>query len=177
MKTFKEYLTESEGSGNYVCIDSESMAHLFASLGIQEPISGDAPPEGDYHCTLMYSKESAVNCNKIINSIKDNFETSYTATIDHFECFDATPKDGERDSAKSCIVIKLKSQDLHDIHKHLQSMGMDHSYSEYSPHVTLRYNMAVEEAHYYRDKLNAMKIQLNIKLANYKSQPINKNYV
>ena len=54
MKTFKEYLTESEGSGNYVCIDSESMAHLFASLGIQEPISGDAPPKGDYHCTLMY---------------------------------------------------------------------------------------------------------------------------
>jgi 2'-5' RNA ligase len=177
MKTFKQYLLES-CEGNYVCIDSPSLDILFHEFGLQEPTTGQAPPDGDYHCTLMYSKESSVDCAKILASLKANFRNDYTAQIESYACFDSTPKEGEeRDAAKSCIVAKLKSQDLHNIFKHLQAMGMTHSYPEFSPHVTLRYNMEVDEAHHYRDLLNAKSKSMTVKLANYKSQPINKDYV
>jgi 2'-5' RNA ligase len=177
MKTFKDYLIETTGKGNYVCIDSEDLGAFFARIGMQEPVSGKAPPNGDYHCTLMYSTDSSVNPDKAMANITSMFPREIKAEVVHFECFDSLPEEGVRDEAKSCIVMELQNPLLNRMHEYLKSMGMQHSFPEYRPHVTLRYNMSVEEAHYYKDKLNSANISLSINLANFKSETINKDYV
>lgn len=177
MKTFKEFLVEN-ANGNYVCIDVQhSLKSFFAHVGLQEPVTGQSPPDGDYHCTLIYSPTTYSDPDKVMQNLKRNFADNYVAKIHSFECFDSTPKDGERDSEKSCIVMKLHCPELMFIHRFLQSLGLQHTYNEFQPHVTLKYNMSVEEAHFYKDKLNALNLDMLIDLQGFKSQAINKNYV
>lgn len=176
-KTFKEFLMEN-ANGNYVCIDVEDdLSSYFNSVGLQEPITGTAPPQRDYHCTLIYSKTTYTDPNKIMKAISEKFDPICHARIEGFDCFDSLPENGVRDSAKSCIVMKLDCPVLHEIYRFLQSLGLQHSYPQYSPHVTLRYNMSVEEAHYYKDLLNTVFLEQVLTLKNFKSQTINKNYV
>jgi hypothetical protein len=176
-KTFKQFLTENSDTGNYVSVESEDLSMVFHNYGFDDPITGQTPPEGDYHCTLMYSESTRMNPESILPALVRSFPIGILARVQCFECFDSLPEEGKRDESKSCIVMKLKSHELTIVHSYLQNIGLRHSYPSFQPHVTLRYNMSVEEAHYYRDKFNAGMKSQTIKLSNFKSARINKNYV
>lgn len=180
MITFKQYLSENEEpAGNYVCIKAEDQERIFESMHIAPPKTGVAPPNGDYHCTLIYSKETSKDPKKILQSIQStglNYN-NITATVESFECFDSLPEEGSRDEGKSCLVMKLKSDELLKLNDHLRQLGLEHSYAEYSPHVTLYYNMQINEAHYFKDIMNAAPEKFVVNLSGIKSETINKNYV
>ena len=182
MLSFKQYLLETLETypGNYVSIKTENVANTFSRLGFDEPNSGTAPPNGDYHCTIMYSTDSKVCPKYIIKSINSSkFPRSYVANISGIDCFDSLPEDGVRSEAKSCIVLKIECPGIIILHDFMKSFGLQHSYAEFSPHITLRYNMDVDEAHLYK---NAMNVRMKNKphqilLDNIYSETINTDYV
>ena len=180
MIKFKQYLLEkAEPAGNYVCIKAEDQERIFERMHIAPPKTGVAPPNGDYHCTLIYSKETDVNPKRILESIHStglNYN-NINAEVDCFECFDSLPEEGSRDAAKSCLVMKLKSNELLKLNDHLRQLGLNHSYAEYSPHITLYYNMSVDEAHYFKDMMNVHPEKFVLNLSGIKSETINKDYV
>ena len=174
MITFKQYLNEmNDPNGNYVSIESESLKSFFNKM--ERPMTGTPPPKDDYHCTLMFSKNTSIDTDLVLEELK-KFSDKHVAIITKVDCFDSTPKDGERDSAKSCVVLKLDCPALTDIFNHLQSIGLRHSYPEFLPHVTLLYNVDIEEAHYFRDKLNKMNLGW-INLSKFTSTVINNSYI
>jgi hypothetical protein len=179
MISFKDYLRESTNAGNYVSIKCSDLGRFFDALYVTPPKSGESPPAGDYHCTLMYSKGSSVPPNRIQKFLDANFSAPITCNIVGIDCFDSIPKDGSRDAAKSCLVLKLDNPTLGIIHNSLVPFGLKHSYAEYNPHVTLRYNMSVTEAHVYRDMLNEFPElrELTLTLRTIKSETVNEDYV
>ena len=182
LKSFKEFfISEStkEPDGNYVAIKSENVSKFLSLFNIKNK-TGEAPPNEDYHCTLIYSKETSINPASILSLTNLGVHNTWLAKIEKAECFDSVPKDGTRDSAKSCIVLKLKSQQAEDAHNKLKTLGLIHSYPEYAAHVTLLYNVNLYEAHFIRDLINSelskMK-PISIVLSGVYSQTINKDYV
>ena len=182
LKSFKEFFIQEstkEPDGNYVAIKCEDVSKFLDLFRIKTK-TGEAPPNGDYHCTLIYSKETEMNPKSVLDLTNLGSNNTWLAKIDKAECFDSIPKDGSRDSEKSCIVLKLKSQQAEDAHNRLKFIGLKHSYPEYAAHVTLLYNMSVFEAHYVRDLINneltKMK-PISVVLSGVYSQPINKDYV
>lgn len=171
MINFKQFLVESTPTGNYVCINAENQSDIWKNNGLTPPESGVAPPDGDYHCTLIYSENSSVNYLRIKDDIQTAFPNSMVGIVTEYACFDSQEKD------KSCIVAKIENPLLQKIHDYLRSFGLQHSYDQFEPHVTIRYNMTIPEAHKYRDLLNSPVSPRAILLKNYKSAPIDKNYV
>lgn len=173
---FKKWLDESNMTGNYVCINAiNDYDGFFNEVGIPDPKTGSSPPKGDYHCTLMYSEMTNEHPDRIMDALMIDFNKTITADIVGFDCFDA------EDKSKSCIVIKLKNESLDHLHDLMKGYGLKHSYSDFQPHITLKYNMDVEEAHYYKDLLNTSLETGNvpiplIDLYGFKSDRINKNY-
>lgn len=176
---FKQWLNENiDPDGNYVAIKCEDLSEFLTNVDIQSPITGTAPPAGDYHCTLMYSKNTSKDPRKVMQLITTGFKGPYQAKIIHAECFDSIPEKGSRDEAKSCVVLELECPTLHKIHEYLsETCGLSHSYAEYRPHVTLYYNMSVEEAHLIRDKINQIDMNYPVTLDHIYSQSINEDYV
>lgn len=173
MISFKTYLTEA-CSGNYVCIEAQDLSSFFEDNGLSTPTTGTPPP--DYHCTLIYSTTSHVEPERVMSALRSSgFDRPYVGKISGFECFDSVPKDGSRDASKSCIVAKLDCMALYQINDMLKGMGMRHSYAEFSPHITLRYDMSVEEAHKYRELLAGK--TGDVMLNKFRSETINTNYV
>ena len=174
MITFKQYLNEmADPQGNYVAIQAESQKNFFNKM--EKPQTGTPPPDNDYHCTLMYSKTTFMDPALVLKELT-KFDGELVAAVTGVDCFDSPPKEGSRDPAKSCIVLKLDCPQLVHAHNHLKAIGLQHSYPEFSPHVTLLYNVAVDEAHYFKDKLNKMRLGYII-LSNFTSATINTNYV
>lgn len=173
MQSFKTYLKEG-CSGNYVCLESEDLSSFFDLVGVPAPKTGDLPP--DYHCTLMYSKRSNIEPQRVLSLLKSSgFDKPYEVEIGAYDAFDSLPKGGLRDEAKACLVAKITCGCLHQLHDFLKGMGMIHSYSEFSPHLTLRYNMDIEEAHKYKELLAGK--TLKVMLFNFRSETINESYV
>ena len=172
MISFKQYLSElTKPSGNYVALDATDQTNWFIVNGFPEPKSGKAPPLGDFHCTLMYSENTAIPPNK---ALKLDLGT-VSASVTGIGCFDGLNDDK---TSKSCLVLQLFSPVLEQLHKSLSDLGMVHSYKEFNPHITLRYNMDVNEAHVFRDMINGSgKKFADIQLSNMRSESINKNYV
>lgn len=102
----------------------------------------------DPHITLVYSKESSVDKNKLLKSLQQSFKDYGVAEITGADSF------GKEDN-KACIVVKLKSPQLNKINVALCSFGdIKHSYDEFSPHLTLFYDVNQEEADYWVKWLN-----------------------
>jgi 2'-5' RNA ligase len=101
----------------------------------------------DPHITLVYSKESSVDKNKLLKSIQQSFKDYGVAEIIGAAAF--------REDDKACIVLKLKSPQLSRINTALCSFeDIKHSYPEFNPHLTLFYDVNQEEADYWVDWLN-----------------------
>lgn len=177
MISFRQYLIEAaERSGNYVSVKASDPGNVWEEMHINAPKSGVAPPESDYHVTLMYSENSKEEPSRILDNLKESgFDYEHKCIVKEADCFDAD------DASKSCIVLKLDSPSIHKIHDYLKSFGLVHSYPSFEPHVTLRYNMDVEEAHNYKALINTSIETGNwsktIYLQGLCSDTINKNYV
>ena len=180
LKSFKQFFTESvEPDGNYVAIKCEDVSKFLDLFRIKNK-SGEAPPNGDYHCTLIYSKDTSMNPELVLNLTNLGKQNTWLAHVIGVECFDSVPKDGSRDATKSCVVLKLKSPQAEEAHNRLKTIGLRHSYQEFAAHVTLLYNVKQYEAHYIKDIINRelsnMK-PISIVLSGVYSQKINKDYV
>ena len=177
MISFSQYLMEADvRTGNYVSVKAMDPGDVWEEMHINSPKSGVAPPAGDYHATLMYSETSKEEPSRIIDNLKESgFDREYKCRVESAECFDAD------DTSKSCIVLKMDAPELDKMHDYLKSFGLVHSYSKFEPHVTLRYNMNVEEAHQYKELINTSLETKNwekiIYLQGLCSETINKNYV
>jgi 2'-5' RNA ligase len=189
VKSFRTYMVEEvKPRGNYVALDCnltiEDVNEIYRRADLNPPASGVEVPNGDYHCTLIYSKETNLDPDSVReNILSSGLKIYIIAGVTSFECFDSIPEAGMDVPEKSCIVAKLQNINLHKIHDHLRGLGLRHSYAEYSPHVTLRYNMDVAEAHMYRDLLNSLTVSQDfgfhfvVELSNLRSEGINEDYV
>lgn len=152
IKSFKEYLAEAKdtNTGNYVSVGC-LMPEISKDLELK---SGN--PNKEPHVTLIYSKESTENPKDILSDIQVRFGTKeILCGVIEAAKFDSLPKKGERDENKACIVLKLKSKKLEDIHEFLKGKGLKHSYPEFSPHLTLFYDVDSDEANTVVSTLNA----------------------
>lgn len=146
MISFKEYLIQEAMNtrrGNYVQIKTE----FPQIMDIMDISSGSKSK--DPHITLVYSKESTVDKNELLKAIKQQFKDYGVAEIVGADQF------GKEDDT-ACIVIKLRQQQLNKINAALCSYGdIKHSYPEFSPHLTLFYDVDQDEATYWVKWLNS----------------------
>lgn len=141
MKSFKQLMLESTG-GNYV-----SMMVDDPKINI-EISSGTIVPPGKHHVTLMYSEGSDIPEERIRKKIE--WMTGNRSVVSKkAEVFDS-----QEDPSLGCVVLTVESYHLHNIHGELRRLGMKHSYSEFKPHVTLAYDVDIEEARRVANDLN-----------------------
>lgn len=93
-------------------------------------------PIFDFHCTLMYDRSNP--------RIKKDFQQSEENKFNSKSCYYVgyiTGVDilGEIGSPWRAIVLTLESNDLHIRHKQLLDLGFNHSYSEFKPHISIKY--------------------------------------
>ena len=172
MISFKEYLLESV-SGNYVSVDVKTPIII---KGISEKFPDAKVCGADkQHVTLIYSTGTDIP-NKGIEKFLSGFDT-INANVSDVVAFDSPTKDNENDSEKCAIVIKLNSSMLSDINKKLSSMGMKHSYPEFSPHVSILYDVPLNQKqdaiNFVKDNIKSMK---TMTLSNFKSEPLNTDW-
>lgn len=174
MKTFKEYLSESDESkaGNYVALASPDLDLFWDMVGIRPPKSGSSPARGDYHCTLIYSKDTAYDPNDMLEKLSAvDCKYPILSGVTHFSVL------GEPDASKVALVANLDSLTLHKLHDMCRGMGLQHSYPEFIPHITLRIDMNRDEANAYAEYLNSRPVpangsHFNVELNRLKSERI-----
>lgn len=177
MVSFKGYLAESmKADGNYVSIGVEAPGISLRAMPIDVPTDGYECVPGKQHVTLIYSKDTDISPEYLLQQISARFPESVLAEIDHFTCFDAIPKDGERDENKCTIVAKLHSPMLRQIHDYLKSEGCQHSYPEFSPHVSLWYDCDRATGYEIADRLNKEYKMQTVVLQYYKSDKIKEDW-
>lgn len=171
----KTDIQESTNPGNYVALDAPDLDYVWSMFGIKPPKTGSSPPRGDYHCTVIYSKESCLcpkNSLDTLNAVCINYPIM--AGVTHFSVFD--------DGDKAALVANLNSMAIHKLHDVCRGLGMHHSYAEYNPHITLRYGMKPEEARAYAEYLNSQPVpssgtHFSVALQNIRSETVNEDYV
>lgn len=124
MKTLKEFLAEKANNSLYVAMklhpDSADMLQgIIDKHKIPNPLHKD-----DLHTTLMYSE------NKNIDGYKNDDCKCCSAKISGIDSFDGG----------NALVLKLDSPELQARHKELADAGAQHSFNEYTPHITLSYD-------------------------------------
>ena len=165
MLTFKQYIIESTG-GNYVSLEVDDPE---IELKLE---SGTIVPAGKHHVTLMYSVGTDVPEEKIKKAI-EWMTGSRTAKSNSVDVFDS-----QDNPSSGCIVLKIDSDHLQNIHEELKRIGLRHSYSDYQPHVTLAYGVDIEEARSTAKQLNK-KLQETpclITMRGLSIEPINDNW-
>lgn len=124
-----EALTHQNGSYVDMKFSEDSLDKLMA---VQRAIGLDNPtPRDKMHVTLMYSKKpSSDHYHKNDKSIK--VKNRY-----RLEWFGP-----EQDVL---VLVIEDDEELQKRHAELRAYGMQHSYDEFTPHVTLAYNQAQKE--------------------------------
>lgn len=176
MISFKEYLLESSPAGNYVCAHCNAPEIPHELLPKSGTVNMSEP-----HITLMYSRGTNIDprvVDNVMRTMPHEFQLSWASA----ECFDAIPKEGERDENKATLVLKVVSPTAMQIHESLKSLGMVHSYPELSPHVTIAYNVDRDEAYDCASRINEWMMSnpvggLNkIFTTHIESKPIDENW-
>lgn len=124
---FRKFSRDEELPGTYVCVKFcdetvKALSEYISKLEIQNPVQ----PE-DLHSTILYSK---VNCDHV--AVPQLFDPEWTVASKQLEVW---PCDG-----KNVLVMTLKSSMMEELHKHFVMNGGHHSYSDYTPHITLSYD-------------------------------------
>lgn len=178
MKSFVQYICEENNivPGNYVSATCD-LPVLPQEL---MPVSGKRTDNNSAHITLIYSQHSNVD-HKLINTILGMVTDKFPLTVDHFECFDAVPKEGEHDENKCTLVAKVKSAYAVTLHDTFKTLGMEHSYPEFSPHISIAYDVDREEGYQVKDKLNAWllsnPISITVETKQFEVKAIDKDWV
>lgn len=176
MISFKTFLAESlsYSPGNYICSYCETPFVPNELL----PKTGKLLTD-KHHITIIYSENSNVDqrvIQNVLSMVPDSFDLGY----DCFSCFDSIPKEGERDENKATLVLKVKSKVASQLHDTMKMLGMQHSYPEFSPHVSICYEVDREEAYQCVYNLNtwlANQPQMTIQTKYFESKPIDKDWV
>lgn len=129
MKTFKEFSN-----------DPVKMKSLYVSRQLTNPkdlikwceanMDCTHLEETDFHVTVMYSKDS-VDWNKF-DPLKDEIKIKVKAKP-------------EKLGDKGAVVLKFKSEELHDRWKEFRQGGASWDYPGYQPHVTVTYSYTGSE--------------------------------
>ncbi len=91
---------------------------------------------GKIHTTLLYSRKFLPNYKP-----QGTLSTPLTATFDSFVVWKTTPPNPNQ-TPWNCLVMKLKCPELVELHKkYMDEHQATYDYDEYSPHVTLSYNI------------------------------------
>jgi hypothetical protein len=139
MQNYTEWVKASN-PGNYVSVDVTGLPTNFVST---LPGNINTKP----HITLMYSKDTNVPFSYIDYVLSRRKLNGVVIPVIGVDVFDNPAENEVRDEALGCIVLKVESPILTDIHNHLIRIGCKHSYDEYSPHATLIYNCPLAQCH------------------------------
>lgn len=126
IKKFSEYLSE-EKVGVYAAaiLTDESKTQLYEfvndNLNLDKKID-----KQDYHTTVAYSR-------KHVNVKLEPQDIKVSGTPLGYELFDT--QDGGK-----CLVLKIESDDLTELHNTFKELGASYDYDEYKPHITLCYD-------------------------------------
>lgn len=138
MKSFSAWVAENN-PGNYVSVDVDGLPlHLVSTL----PGKANTKP----HITLMYSPESAVPLDHIQYLLNRRNMNGASVIVTGVDIFDSLP-DPENGLPEhvGCIVLKVNSPQINDLHFALQRLGCKHTYTPFSAHATLIYNCPIEQ--------------------------------
>jgi len=129
--------TDAHFKNGFVNVRPDQMtAHNIAShlksIGIEDYIDPD-----DMHVTVMYSRNDDINTNA---DPKRNYIATMTGDVAIM---------GEH--PYRALVLQLDSDDLMQRHGELFMYGAIHSYDEYQPHLSLKYNVTDEDLQLLRD--------------------------
>lgn len=125
-------------SGIYISVSPDE----HSKDTIREMISKLNPPfpldifDDEAHMTIMYSRSETID--------EDQLQTpdSITALPIKFEYWDGHDKDGY-------LVLKMVSEPASHFHQHLLDLGAEHSFDDYTPHMTI-----IHGVYKFRDKIN-----------------------
>lgn len=139
MISFIDYICEQSGvfPGNYVSADCDHPKlpeHLL-------PKTGKKTDDSSAHITLMYSKNTAID-KRVIDNVLSLAPHVFSLRVDSAACFDSQDSEDE-----CCIVLKVHSPVAVQLHDTMKSLGMVHSYDEFSPHVTIAYGVKRDEGY------------------------------
>lgn len=155
MISFTQYLKEQESSGTYIDVKpdlkSKQSLHDWAS---EQGIPNLIDPS-QYHTTLVYSR-------KAFDPGYKELDVSFSGKIIGYDLF-------KNSKGTPALVLKLESPELVDMHSEYRSNhGATHDYTDYTPHVTLSYdvpeNFKLEELPNFKvtyDKLNVSELDLD----------------
>ncbi len=104
----------------------------------------------DLHCTLIYSKTVADSVDIPMVDKHDRFN----ATTSQLDFWDGHDKEGY-------IVLKLKSDDLQRLHKRFRKKGIEPTFDDYNPHITIVH--PVEDYSKYSGSVEILNSQLKKK--------------
>lgn len=130
IKELYESLIGEHKSGSYVDMrlddkSKDKIGDLIRDIGLDNPT-----PRDKLHVTLMYSKKPS---SKFYERSEKSVKVGNKYSLQWF---------GEN---KDALVLVLEdADDLHKRHSELKAYGMEHSWPDYSPHVTLAYKQDSE---------------------------------
>lgn len=165
-RQYVKYLKEATDTktGNYVSVDA-----AFPEF-VQQLKKNSGTLSNNAHITLVYSKEQTQDPDEILRMLNSKFNSTGVVDFDCAACFD-----GEDDTA--CVVLKLKSDKLQEIHDALISIGdIKHSYDDYSPHLTIFYDVDKDEAAEMVDHINTNHKNFNIRFQGFDSTTVIKDW-
>ncbi len=129
--------------------DAIRIAKHIKALGIKSAI-----PQGEMHATLMYSKNASIN-----------------GMADTLAAYDAIISGEPEIIGKApyrALVVKLESSELKARHEQLKLMGGVHSYDDFLPHISIKYDPTDEDL----ELLKANQIDGTIRLIGESFAPI-----
>jgi 2'-5' RNA ligase len=177
MLSFKQYLLESDSApGNYVCAYCNFPFlpdHLYPKTGIKS--------EKEPHITLMYSEYTNVD-DRVLKSFLTTIPQQFGLQWDHVDVFDSEQDEESNEKPVAALVLKVKSSTAVAIHEALKTLGMQHSYEEFSPHVTIAYKVDREEAWECASRINEFitsnrEVLMPLETTHVEFAPIDKEWV
>lgn len=128
MIPFRQFITEtvvSIPSGIYVKVNPtiQTITKIRSSL---HQLEGGVQFTDDWHCTVIYSKTSL----KKVNLPYVDKHNRYEATGHELVFWEGHDKEGY-------IVLKLHSTDLTKLHNLFRKTGLEPTFKDYLPHLTL----------------------------------------
>lgn len=125
-------------SGTYVSVSPDDESKKY----IREMVKSLNPPfpldifDDEAHMTIMYSRHECIDEDQL------QFPESIVALPLKFEYWDGHDNDGY-------LVLKMISKPASDLNQHLLDLGAEHSFDDYTPHMTI-----IHGIYDYKDKIN-----------------------
>ena len=141
--------------GNYVAVNCQSNA--FELLGVDKTALGYEP-----HITLMWSKDTTLD-HSMLKELVENMSAFKLAksTVLRATGVDMFANDSGGDS----VVLVVDHGCLRYINQMLTLRGLKHSFTPYTPHLSLTYNTPQQEAEELKHTAELMLDKFSIRIA------------